>query len=350
MEKPTVSLAAPVRESQIELLRLISQFFIVLSHLLLFTSTDERLFSWLWPLLHIGVPIFVMISGYFMIKASVKGFIKLILMIFVLQVPLQIANLVIGGGNYEVKELLNVFFFVSRSPLWFLHTYIYLYLLSPMINKYIEELSTKKLLFFLVILFVISDYMGILRGDFTLIAGKNIISFMMFYVAGYTIRRVSDDLKKHIKTLLCILVLYNIIIMCLCASIHGHQQLESALFEIVYQYNSPGNLFNAIMVFALVNSIKFHSRIVNVAAKASLSIFILHASYIVLHRTIIPFNKEVLSYFVDNNIAFFFFEIAFSLVIVAICVCIHWLMNPVWSQINKMSYNIDMYISKKNRF
>ena len=69
------------RDSQFELLRIIAQFLIVWHHMIyvfqpkylqsntFFTAVDIPL--------HIGVIIFVLLSGYFTIKATSKGFIKI---------------------------------------------------------------------------------------------------------------------------------------------------------------------------------------------------------------------------------------------------------------------------------
>lgn len=89
------------RESSYELIRVIAQYFIVLYHLLLvivYKNTNVEFYRAIWIPLHIGVPLFVMISGYFGIKTDVRRLFKLIGMVFVLQVPLLITDTIIGGG------------------------------------------------------------------------------------------------------------------------------------------------------------------------------------------------------------------------------------------------------------
>lgn len=71
------------RESQFELLRLIAQFFIVTYHIFLFfiyPSTNAPFHKAIWLPLHIGVILFVLISGWFGIKPSIKSFVKLVSM------------------------------------------------------------------------------------------------------------------------------------------------------------------------------------------------------------------------------------------------------------------------------
>lgn len=65
------------RESNFELLRLVAMFCIVFYHLLLHyvvpAQGDGSVFYALWLPLHIGVPLFVFISGYFGIRPSLAG-------------------------------------------------------------------------------------------------------------------------------------------------------------------------------------------------------------------------------------------------------------------------------------
>ena len=91
------------RESSFELIRVIAQYFIVLYHLLLkivYDTTNIEFYRAMWLPLHIGVPLFVMISGYFGIKTDLKRLIKLVGMVFVLQVPLLAVETTIGGGQF----------------------------------------------------------------------------------------------------------------------------------------------------------------------------------------------------------------------------------------------------------
>ena len=66
------------RQSNIELLRCFAMLCIIVYHLCLFAlggvPTSTKLYQALQIPLHIGVPLFVLISGYFGIRFSLKGF------------------------------------------------------------------------------------------------------------------------------------------------------------------------------------------------------------------------------------------------------------------------------------
>lgn len=90
------------RESSYELIRVLAQFFIVFYHIFLFfiyPATHSQLHKAIWLPLHIGVILFVLISGFFGIRVSVKGLVKLAGMMFVLYIPLSLVNLCEMGGG-----------------------------------------------------------------------------------------------------------------------------------------------------------------------------------------------------------------------------------------------------------
>ena len=89
------------RESQFELLRILAQWMIVLYHLLLmFTKnyqSNHPIYQGIQIPLHIGVILFVLISGYFGIKRSFTGMVKLLAMTVVYCVPIALISNGIGG-------------------------------------------------------------------------------------------------------------------------------------------------------------------------------------------------------------------------------------------------------------
>ena len=70
-----------VRESSFELVRLIAQLMIVVYHIYLIAITpvyDVAFNKAIWLPLHIGVPLFILISGYWGIHISGKGLFRLL--------------------------------------------------------------------------------------------------------------------------------------------------------------------------------------------------------------------------------------------------------------------------------
>ena len=136
------------RDSSFELLRLLAQFFIVFYHMMLITTSPsflgnvDSLDKVLWIPLHIGVPIFIMISGYFGIHPSIKGLLKLLITVFFYVFATTTILWGIERGEFPFSNLLIV-----SSSHWFVRTYVYLYLFSPVINAYITRADEKKMIY-----------------------------------------------------------------------------------------------------------------------------------------------------------------------------------------------------------
>ena len=88
-----------------ELLRIVSMFCIILFHLLLFfvePNSGNPIYRAHQMPLHIGVILFVLVSGYYGIKTSLRGLCKLLLPVACFYVPVEAVSCIIrndlGGG------------------------------------------------------------------------------------------------------------------------------------------------------------------------------------------------------------------------------------------------------------
>lgn len=99
-----------IRKSNFELLRLIAMFLIVLYHIFIGTyeSNPDFVSQSIWIPLHLGVPVFILISGYFHIKFSWLKFLRLVSVLFIYTIGIQVVGTLVGGGQ---KHFFDVFYF-----------------------------------------------------------------------------------------------------------------------------------------------------------------------------------------------------------------------------------------------
>ena len=326
------------RESSFELIRVIAQYFIVLYHLLLkivYDTTNIEFYRAMWLPLHIGVPLFVMISGYFGIKTDLKRLIKLVGMVFVLQVPLLAVETTIGGGSF--MDYLKLVFFVSNTPFWFIRTYLLLFLFAPVINLYLKKCTSRQRIFLLLVLLFMTIYIGTLKFDLSLNDGKNLVSFMFYYVIGDTLHLYEDKWKTFPrKYLFTFYIVFNVALVAFF-SFYGKNRIVSIIFNrVFFEYTSVGLLLNSIIFFMLVGGMRFKSKFVNSIGKSSLAIYMIHGSPIVIYRLLPPIVMSAY-WMVNEDIFFFFF---FLLLITALIVILCWLtylaLTPIWTLIGKI--------------
>lgn len=208
------------RKSNIELLRIVAMALIVMSHFAVHSGFAFAAADWSWKRLFIqctalgsvGVDIFVLISGFFLIQQGFRfqKFCRLIGQIwFYLLAVLLIAWLT--GFAPVTKTLLRQ----SLLPLWLVHwfayVYILLYLLFPFINRAVSSFSEpmlRKLLLLLTGLWSLMPFL--LHSDM----GYSILGwFIYLYLLGAYFRlypEKSEALSKH--ALLIVLVGFALLI------------------------------------------------------------------------------------------------------------------------------------------
>jgi len=150
----------PERDSNFELLRLLAMWFILVYHFISFFIVkldDNPIYKTIQLPLHVAVICFVLISGYFHIKTSLRGLCKLILPLIIIYLPLTAYayfNHTSGVGKMD-------FLFFSHSPYWFIRTYACLFLMAPVLNWFLT--SNTRRIYFLIVAGVLSIYLGLMR-------------------------------------------------------------------------------------------------------------------------------------------------------------------------------------------
>lgn len=150
------TITSKVRQSNIELLRIVAMIMIVAHHFAVhggFTFAADTLSLnrfWLQFIQiggKIGVDIFVLISGYFLIKSQsvkINKIIRFWVQIFLCSFLCFLIFTIIGQGQFNIIALIKSIMPITFSEWWFASAYFILYLLSPYINKLLNILTKKQ--------------------------------------------------------------------------------------------------------------------------------------------------------------------------------------------------------------
>lgn len=151
------------RDSNIELCRLVCMFYIVVFHLfihnkdvtggLYYTRALTTIFS-------IGVPVFVLISGYFGIKRSARGLLSIIAQVIFYNVAAVVLCILVFHQDITKENLISIIFPITRTEYWFISSYILLYILAPYLNRLIGHLNQREYVGFLITLTFSVCYWG----------------------------------------------------------------------------------------------------------------------------------------------------------------------------------------------
>lgn len=318
------------RRSGIELLRLVSMLFIVYYHMLVYLTNEvpeSGIVKVLWPFFHIGVICFVLISGYFGIHSGKKGLAKLIGICLVYSIPNIVYKCVLATSP---QEYLQAFMFLSKSDYWFIRTYLALFLLAPLVNRFNDHCSGKEQWILMSVLGVLSVYVGCIAKDPIYLDGKNLIHFIFVYQLGHTFRqhesviREKWGINKLLIAFAAISILETAVLFLAWDSYLGH-----LVWRMTFAYNSPVLLANASLFFLIFAQMEFSSAWVNKLAKGCLAVYLIHGITPVILHVERPMVKEIygLSGSLPKTVVILF---GVSILIMTLCLFINYLLTPVF--------------------
>ena len=331
------------RDSAFELLRLLSQVFIVLYHICYIYQgkeySNQSFFQAVSIPLHIGVVVFVLLSGFFTIKLKVGGLVKLLGIFFVYCLPSVIYNVMTAK---DIIHAIRSLMFFSDSYYWFVKVYLYLFLVSPMINLWLQKASERERWYMVCVFAFIACYMAISRGDSSLVNGKNLVNFIYFYLVGNQLHYYKERwMNIKTNTLLLCYILFNIAILSLeyytCGNVVG-----KLLKALSFPYSSPLILIGAILFFMIIGKLHIQSRFINYVAASSFAIYLIHSSrpYMpTLHGYVCCYLQSL----TDCNAALFGMYFIYTLAVIVVCVLIDKCISPIWKLIN----NYGAYLNNK---
>lgn len=285
-----------LRESNFELLKIISMLMIISFHyvyksgyefeVLNFNSFIVKIF---WLFGELGVNLFILITGYFMINKNVSAK-KLI--IIILEVIFY-NSLSVICSHYLIQTpitMKNILFPVIYGNYWFISAYIIVYLLSPYINKCILNSSKKehqKLLTIMIVIWsIIPTFFGIRDNSTeTLLFYTRLIWLIIMYVIGAYIKiydlKIINSKKKSVITTT---IIFGIIIASILI-IYKYREFFSTIGTTEYAYLwTPNNIFMLLLsvsIFQFFAKLKIRSiRIINTLASTTLGIYMFHDGFL----------------------------------------------------------------------
>lgn len=279
------------------------------------------------PSLHIGVILFVLISGFYGIRPSMKGFARLLIITMVYFLPLQFIQLFIEGRLSHPRAILNSLMFITNTPYWFIRTYLYLYLCAPLVNNFIKSSNRKQTNLLLFILGVISVYFGTTQGDPSLSGGKNLVNFLFLYLLGYTIKTYQKQIQRiSIPYYLVAYIVLNIFVILALFIFKRGTFIGDGIWQLTFPYCSPILVLNAALLFIVFSKITLNSKVVNMVASSMFAVYLIHC-----HPAIIEVYQPVVCEWLDalpsGTLAT---SMMVAILIMVVSVFVDKLLYPLW--------------------
>lgn len=268
------------RQTNYELLRIISMFMVVAMHylyrsdalLILGESADAKRLTGtlLESFCIVAVNVYVLISGYFLVEAGYKTKRILILvcqvLFYAILIPFIMAGAGVIGGSGESGpyRLLSYIFPIETEHYWFATSYVFLYLFTPVLNIAVKNMSKKQLqitLGGLLLLFsvmksispvqFVTDHFGYDFGWFLC------VYLVAAYIRLYGIKWFSTAKRAWLSYVGCALCVFAIV----CGAFFLNKATGSFAyyFTVPFHYNYIFCLLGAVALFYAFSYVKIKS-------------------------------------------------------------------------------------------
>lgn len=300
-----------VRDSNVELLRLVAMFFVLVLHanLILNLPTTQSIIAFprqefikavVEAFAIVAVNVFVLISGWFGLRFRVRGLLSFLFQVFFFSFGVYAIFLVLGNP-FEKGDIAHCL--LSRHEnYWFAKAYLVLLVFAPVLNAFIEKAS-KKLFAGIILLMLLFHFFwdwcfGYATPYFE--GGYSPIWFMTLYLTG----RYCNIYKPYITKLMrpsyvSVYAVCSIIIalsMFLPAFLYGENQ-NGIVCHVLKKlgsiaYDSPLVFISALSLLLFFTKLKFYSRIINWSASSAFAVYLLQTHFCVSRLIFAPCVKS----------------------------------------------------------
>lgn len=278
--------AQKTRDSNMELLRLVAMLLVMMVHASYRALpkptpsgiADDPLSAFLQIAVEsfavVGVNVFVMLSGWYGIRLRWSRLLELLFQVaffalLCLGAYYALTGMVPKGAALSVLML-------NEGDYWFVKTYVALYLLSPVLNAFVQTATQRQMAITLLSLFAFQWVFGwVFEATSWLRAGYSLPSFACLYLlARYMsvwrppFTQLSRRADLAIYVALCSLVSVTFFLLKWKADRGG----------LLLFYNSPTTIVAATFLLLFFSKLSLRSRMVNWLALSALAVYLTHSN------------------------------------------------------------------------
>ncbi len=283
------------RNSNLELYRILSMFFIVAHHYVVnsgLTSADGPIYANLWSFPSqfllllgafgkIGINCFVLITGYFMCKSQItaKKFVKLLFEVMFYKIIIHGIFWISGYAPITSKAVLDAVLPFRSVAQNFTGTYILFFLCIPFLNILIHNLN-KKQHFYLVLLssfiYIVFGSVPILSVDMNYVSWYITLYFMASYIRLYP-KKIYDNTKFWGWATLCC-VLLSMASVVACSWVRANYNMLNPYY-FVADSNKLLAVFTGLCSFMFFKNVNIkQSRVINTVSATTFGVLMIHAN------------------------------------------------------------------------
>ena len=276
------------RLSNMELLRIVAMLFILVVHAdfkaLGAPTLDDMEAS---PLLSffrllgqsmsiVCVNLFILISGWFGIRPKIARFSEFVFQVLFFGISIYLVMYAFGlVTEWSKYDWIKLLFFRRGDSLWFVTSYIVLYIFSPILNEFAEHANRQVFKRVLMSFFIVQLFFGHIDSDDFFAKGYSPISFMGLYLlAKYSHLYPSKytSLNKYYDICIYLSIVFTIVLLAFLFKIATGKGIS-----FLYDYSSPLVILASFYFFLFFTKISFYNKVINWIGASSFAVYLLHS-------------------------------------------------------------------------
>lgn len=285
-----------VRQSNIELLRIISMAFVLIVHADFQALGEPNNIELLkQPLLAsskiifesfaiVAVNSFVLISGWFGINFSWKGLSKLLFQCLFFFFGIYITLIIAGYENLSISGIMKCLMLSNNA--WFVKCYLGLFIISPVLNEFIKTVNRQTFRKILIIFYTFQTIYGWVSPEVNFIQhGYSTWSFIGLYLLGRYLNIFKPKLSKYSPSI--DVIIYVSLSLIIAASMFFACYVDSPLLmKMSWEYTNPVIIISSIYLLLLFSKINFQNNIINWIAASCFAVYLQH--FLIWDKVVVP--------------------------------------------------------------
>ena len=304
-----------VRESNIELLRNISMFMILVIHanfVALPKISYEELMSNATPSIVrffiesvgiVAVNVFVFISGWFGVRPRTNSVLSFIYQILFFLVGGGIFFILIGQTEFNVKEFLNILQLTTKD--WFIKSYFVLMIIAPILNAYTKNADEKTQRYVMIAFFMFEAIYGWAGGGRRFfVYGYGPLHFIGLYItAQYIHHQIGSKTSPiWINKLFQLPKWADLCIFGMLVSANttmvtvGSIILKNSknVFDLTYAYSNPIVILGALFLLLYFSKMKIpYNKTINWLGASSFAVYLFHSETTMRNQFFCPHIQSI---------------------------------------------------------
>lgn len=301
MDKNCRRKEATIRQSNFELMRIVSAIMILLYHTLspytdFAVGFPKILLIILVMLFIVHVNSFVLLCGYFQYdkKIRVNKFFKIINQVWFYKALIPVVFVLIGLYSCTPAIMIHHFLPFEYGNYWFVSVYLVLLAISPVLNIIIRNVDKKTHLKIIILFLIVFSFLPTLTGQasFDNERGFSISNFILLYFIGAYFGKYSIDsnvifskIKNNARQLIFFsgwfffTILVGLIYI-LGIQLSGLNEIIEIFANILIKaygaYDNPFIILGTVCYFLFFSTLKIRSKFINRIATCSFAVYIIH--------------------------------------------------------------------------